>query len=226
MVPVVQLVRASDCGSECRGFESHRAPCKSPESLCFQDFFRLYLYNTPTIPFPSSLKTIFDNMKTSQPTSLLFVCLGNICRSPAAEGIMQHIVDAANLSDKFRIDSAGIGPWHVGNLPDPRMRSHGADHGYDFSTRARQICYDDFSRFDYILVMDRENYHELMSMARTEQDREKVHMMADFATHHPGHTVVPDPYYGGDRGFELVIELLEDACQGLLEHIVKSEEFK
>lgn len=122
-------------------------------------------------------------MKTSQPTSLLFVCLGNICRSPAAEGIMQHIVDAANLSDKFRIDSAGIGPWHVGNLPDPRMRSHGADHGYDFSTRARQICYDDFSRFDYILVMDRENYHELMSMARTEQDREKVHMMADFATH-------------------------------------------
>ena len=113
---------------------------------------------------------------------------------------MQHIVDAANLSDKFRIDSAGIGPWHVGNLPDPRMRSHGADHGYDFSTRARQICYDDFSRFDYILVMDRENYHELMSMARTEQDREKVHMMADFATHHPGHTVVPDPYYGGYNG--------------------------
>lgn len=155
----------------------------------------------------------------TKPISILFVCLGNICRSPAAEGIMQHIVDSNKTSLLFHIDSAGIGPWHVGELPDRRMRSHGADHGYDFSTRARQICKNDLQRFDYIVVMDRENYHEVASLATTQEERDKIRMMTDFATHHPGHSVVPDPYYGGDRGFELVIELLEDACQGLFNHI-------
>ena len=154
-------------------------------------------------------------------TSVLFVCLGNICRSPAAEGIMTHIVEKNNASQLFEIDSAGIGPWHVGELPDRRMRSHGADHGYDFSTRARQICSDDLRRFDYIVVMDRENYHEVAAMAASQEERDKIHMMTEFATHHPGHSVVPDPYYGGDRGFELVIELLEDACQGLFEHVLR-----
>ena len=159
------------------------------------------------------------NTTQKKKTSILFVCLGNICRSPAAEGIMQHIIDEHNLGDKISVDSAGIGPWHVGQLPDPRMRSVGADHGYDFSTRARQISRHDFARFDYIVVMDRENYHDVMSLAQSDADRAKVHMMTDFATHHPGHTVVPDPYYGGGKGFELVIELLEDACQGLLRNL-------
>ena len=162
------------------------------------------------------------NTPQHQKTSILFVCLGNICRSPAAEGIMQHIIDEHQLGDRISVDSAGIGPWHVGQLPDPRMRSHGADHGYDFSTRARQISSNDFSRFDYIIVMDRENYHDVLTLASTEADKAKVHMMTDYATHHPGHTVVPDPYYGGDKGFELVIELLEDACHGLLDEIIKS----
>lgn len=161
------------------------------------------------------------NTPQHQKTTILFVCLGNICRSPAAEGIMQHIIDEHHLGDKISVDSAGIGPWHVGQLPDPRMRSHGADHGYDFSTRARQISPKDFSRFDYIIVMDRENYHDVMALAQSDVDRAKVHMMTDYATHHPGHTVVPDPYYGGDKGFELVIELLEDACHGLLNEIIK-----
>ena len=152
-------------------------------------------------------------------TSVLFVCLGNICRSPAAEGIMTHIVEKNKAAHLFEIDSAGIGPWHVGELPDRRMRSHGADHGYDFSTRARQICRDDLRRFDYIIVMDRENYHEVSAMAESQEERDKIQMTTDFAAHHPGHSVVPDPYYGGDRGFELVIELLEDACQGLFVHI-------
>ncbi|MGM9709736.1 MAG: low molecular weight protein-tyrosine-phosphatase [Prevotella sp.] len=157
--------------------------------------------------------------KFREKTSVLFVCLGNICRSPAAEGIMTHIVEKNKAAHLFEIDSAGIGPWHVGELPDRRMRCHGADHGYDFSTRARQICRDDLRRFDYIIVMDRENYHEVSAMAETQEERGKIHMMTDYATHHPDHSVVPDPYYGGDRGFELVIELLEDACQGLFQHI-------
>ena len=161
--------------------------------------------------------TKHDNFR--EKTSVLFVCLGNICRSPAAEGIMLHIVEKNKAAHLFEIDSAGIGPWHVGELPDRRMRSHGADHGYDFSTRARQICRDDLRRFDYIIVMDRENYHEVSAMADSQEERHKIHMMTDFATHHPGHSVVPDPYYGGARGFELVIELLEDAFQGLFVHI-------
>lgn len=158
----------------------------------------------------------------SEKTSVLFVCLGNICRSPAAEGIMLHIVEKNKVAHLFEIDSAGIGPWHVGELPDRRMRSHGADHGYDFSTRARQICRNDLHRFDYIMVMDRENYHEVSAMAASQEEKDKIRMMTEFATHHTGHTVVPDPYYGGDRGFELVIELLEDACQGLFNHIMES----
>lgn len=162
-----------------------------------------------------------NERKGTEKTSVLFICLGNICRSPAAEGIMAHIVEKHGMENEIEIDSAGIGPWHVGELPDRRMRSHGADHGYDFSSRARQIRREDLQRFDYIIVMDNENYHDVAAMARTEEERDKIRMMTDFCRHHPGHRAVPDPYYGGDRGFELVIELLEDACEGLLGHIMK-----
>ena len=154
-------------------------------------------------------------------TSLLFVCLGNICRSPAAEGIMRHIVERRGLEDRINIDSAGVSGWHEGELPDRRMRSHGADHGYDFSSRSRQFSRDDFKRFDHIVVMDDDNYSDIPAMAPNEDERSRVVMMTDFLRHHTGHTSVPDPYYGGDRGFELVIELLEDACEGLLEQVIK-----
>lgn len=157
------------------------------------------------------------NNKLNGKISLLFVCLGNICRSPAAEGIMRHMVERRGLEDMFEIDSAGIGAWHVGERPDRRMRSHGADHGYDFSSRARQIKSDDLEHFDYIIVMDEENFHDVMALSHTDKERGKIRMMTDFCRHHPGHKAVPDPYYGGDRGFELVIELLEDACEGLIE---------
>lgn len=158
-------------------------------------------------------------LRVNNKISVLFVCLGNICRSPAAEGIMRRIVEERGLDESIEIDSAGIGPWHVGELPDRRMRSHGADHGYDFSSRARQIRRDDLARFDYIIVMDSENYRDVTALAQTEEQRDKVRMMTDFCCHHPGHVSVPDPYYGGDKGFELVIELLEDACEGLIEEI-------
>lgn len=150
---------------------------------------------------------------------LLFVCLGNICRSPAAEGIMRHIVERNGADSDFLIDSAAIGDWHVGDLPDARMRRHGAAHGYRFDSRARQIEKADFSRFDYIIVMDGDNYKAVSRLASSDADRKKILMMADFLRRHPGQATVPDPYYGGESGFELVIELLEDACEGLFDYL-------
>lgn len=154
---------------------------------------------------------------------LLFVCLGNICRSPAAEGIMKQLADQRGVGHRFYIESAGIGHWHVGQLPDPRMRHHGARHGYDFNSRAQQFGADDFDRFDFIIGMDKENIHDLQRKARNDNDRKKILLMADYLRHHPGQPTVPDPYYGNDSDFELVIELLEDACEGLLEEMIHNE---
>lgn len=148
---------------------------------------------------------------------VLFICLGNICRSPAAEGIMKALVERRGLGEEFEIESAGIGHWHVGQLPDARMRKCGAEHGYRFDSRARQFQRADFKRFDTIVVMDQDNYRAVTSMASTEAERRKVARMADYLASHPGFTTVPDPYYGTYADFELVIELLEDACQGLLD---------
>ncbi len=149
---------------------------------------------------------------------ILFVCLGNICRSPAAEGIFQHLVNQQQLTDDFIIDSAAIGPWHVGDLPDARMRRCGTRHGYDFSTRARQLTSDDFARFDYIIGMDHDNLKAIKAKARSAEDESKILLMSDFLRHHNNATI-PDPYYGDGRDFELVIELLEDSCESLLKHL-------
>lgn len=159
------------------------------------------------------------NHDTNKQYRILFICLGNICRSPAAEGIMKALVESRGQTEKFRIDSAGIGGWHVGQLPDSRMRRYGAHRGYDFSSRARQFSHDDFARFDLIAVMDEENYEAITRRAQTTEEREKVVRMADYLTRHPQQATIPDPYYGGDKGFELVIELLEDACLGLLDSL-------
>ena len=126
---------------------------------------------------------------------LLFVCLGNICRSPAAEGVMKSIVKAAGMEDDFDIDSAGIGDWHVGQLPDHRMRKHGAQRGYRFDSRARQFGADDFAKFDHIYVMDYENKRMLTAMATTEEDAQKVELLANYLKDKPNVDVVPDPYY-------------------------------
>lgn len=183
-------------------------------------FFLNYFIFCPNI-FPVSLfSLIFAVKKRNMKQRLLFVCLGNICRSPAAEGIMKSLVESRHLGGEILIDSAGIGSWHIGQLPDSRMRRHGAAHGYTFDSRARQITPADFDRFDYIVVMDSDNYRDVQSLAARGGDMSKVLMMADFLTSHPHHRYIPDPYYGGDRDFELVIELLEDACQGLLEAVM------
>ena len=147
------------------------------------------------------------------------MCLGNICRSPAAEGIMKHLLKVENLEHIAEVDSSGIGPWHVGQLPDERMRRHGRRHGYEFDSIARQFSAADFDRFDLIVGMDEDNVSQISSRARSPYDLHKVVCMADYLTHHPMHKSVPDPYYSNDNAFELVIELLEDACQGLLNSI-------
>lgn len=157
-------------------------------------------------------------MKSGKHT-VLFICLGNICRSPAAEGIMKSLVEKEGMSDDFFIDSAAIGSWHIGQLPDSRMRKCGAEHGYRFDSHARQFQKSDFLHFDLIVVMDNENYRAITSMASSQADKDKVVRIADYLTHHREYTTVPDPYYGDYSDFELVIELLEDACQGLLDSI-------
>ena len=150
---------------------------------------------------------------------LLFVCLGNICRSPAAEGIFNHIVSINKKESLYHAESAGIGHWHVGELPDSRMRAHGKRHGYDFNSRARQFSPKDFDHYDIIVAMDEQNASDIKSMARSPYDLRKIRLMAQYLKHHPMHRHIPDPYYGGNEQFELVIELLEDACQGLFDSL-------
>jgi protein-tyrosine phosphatase len=152
---------------------------------------------------------------------LLFICLGNICRSPAAEGIMRQMVEERALSNDIIVDSAGIGSWHVGEMPDPRMRKHAARRGYDLSPlRARQFRADDFQKFDYIIVMDEENYHDVMERGGVYADARKVLRMKDYFIRYKGQQSVPDPYYGGAEGFERALNLIEDGCEGLLKDLV------
>ena len=155
--------------------------------------------------------------------SLLFICLGNICRSPAAEGVMKHIVEREGREADFVIDSAGIGGWHVGQLPDPRMRRRGAARGYDFCSRARQFSSADFGRFDLILVMDHENYYDVARQVRNDADRQKIMMLSDFMTQHPGQQTIPDPYYGDISDFDFALDLIEDACEGLFAYLCMKE---
>lgn len=151
--------------------------------------------------------------------SILFVCLGNICRSPAAEGIMKKLVREAGLEEFIKVDSAGLIGYHEGELPDVRMRNHSNRRGYQLDSRSRPVRPEDFYEFDYIIGMDDRNYDELRSMAPDVYAMQKVHRMVEYSRQYSSHDHVPDPYYGGESGFELVLDLLEDACAGLLEVI-------
>lgn len=151
-------------------------------------------------------------------TKLLFVCLGNICRSPAAEGVMQHRVNQAGRAVEFLCDSAGTGGWHAGERADPRMRDHASRRGYDLQSRARQVRPEDLKAFDWILAMDDQNYRDLLQLDPQGQNHHKVRKMTDFCRESLD-SAVPDPYYGGDEGFEHVLDLLEDATSGLLDFI-------
>lgn len=155
-------------------------------------------------------------METKQRKRLLFVCLGNICRSPAAEAIMKSLVREVKLSDKYEIDSAGIGGWHVGELPDKRMREHAKKRGYQLTSRARQFVDNDFHYYDYIVVMDNDNYKHLTTRINDDNLRSKVLKMKDFFQDYKNELSVLDPYYGTDKDFEWAIDLIEDGCRGLL----------
>jgi protein-tyrosine phosphatase len=148
-------------------------------------------------------------------TKLLFVCLGNICRSPAAENIMNHLAAKSELADSIECDSAGTANYHTGKAPDRRMQAAAASRNIPMTGSARQFTAADFAAFDLILAMDRENYHNILALDPQGRYRNKVKMMCDFATQHPDKEV-PDPYYGGADGFDYVLDLLTDACGGLL----------
>lgn len=160
-------------------------------------------------------------MNNNKKYKILFVCLGNICRSPAAEGIMKHLVEKQHLTDKIEVDSAGTSGYHIGELPDPRMRRHGARRDYVFDSRSRRFSPDDFDNFDLIVTMDDSNYHNVISLAPDLESKNKVHRMTEYSQQF-NHDHIPDPYYSGADGFELVLDLLEDACQGLLTKVKKS----
>ena len=152
---------------------------------------------------------------------VLFVCLGNICRSPAAQAVMQRMVDERGLTERFFIDSAGIGGWHIGDLPDKRMRVHARPRGYELTHRARKVNSADFEDFDLVVGMDAANVDDLRYLAPTPEQERKVVMMGDYIRQFPHYDHVPDPYSEGSEGFELVLDLLEDACDNLLNRIIE-----
>ena len=149
---------------------------------------------------------------------ILFVCLGNICRSSSAEEIMRTLVKQAGLDQEIEIDSAGILNYHQGELPDSRMRMHAARRGYELTHRSRPVCTGDFFEFDWLIGMDDRNIQDLKDRAPSPEAEKKICRMTDFCRVKQV-DYVPDPYYGGAQGFETVLDILEDACSGLLEEI-------
>lgn len=148
--------------------------------------------------------------------SVLFVCTGNICRSPMAQGVFEDLLRRESLDGKLEVDSAGTTAYHLGEPPDPRARRSAARRGISLdSQRARRVTPEDCERFDYILVMDEDNYRLVSSLC---QDRAKVKLFMDFASDAPTNEI-PDPYYAGEEGFELALDMIEAASQGLLEDI-------
>ncbi len=160
--------------------------------------------------------------KVMKKVNVLFVCMGNICRSPTAEGVFRHQIEAAGLADMVFIDSAGTHAYHVGKPPDQRAQTAAAKRGYDLAgLRGRQVGEDDFEKFDYILAMDDDNLSILKQLCPPSQQ----HKLSLFLVHGERYNEreVPDPYYGGEQGFEHVLDLVEDASVGLLKNIKNPE---
>tara|TARA_Y100000589_G_scaffold285961_1_gene285822 strand:+ start:590 stop:1075 length:486 start_codon:yes stop_codon:yes gene_type:complete len=155
--------------------------------------------------------------------SVLFVCLGNICRSPAAEALFIKKIKEEGIEDKFLVDSAGTGSWHVGKQADSRMRLAAKDRKIDIKSKARQINKNDFQKFNYILTMDDSNYNNVMSLKNREKSSDlcKVIKIQEFASSFK-EKEVPDPYFGGEEGFDYVLDILTDSISGFLDHIFKN----
>ena len=158
-----------------------------------------------------------------RPVRVLFVCLGNICRSPVAEGAFRRLVEARGLAEHFEIDSAGTGPWHAGDPPDARMTAAAATRGLDLSTlRGRQIKRPDLAGdrpWDHVLVMDKSNLHDTLALDPDGDHGTRVRLFREFDPE-PGDYQVPDPYYGGAKGFEHVIDIVERTAAAILDRLV------
>jgi protein-tyrosine phosphatase len=205
-----------------------RKQTKSAEQVITMKTIASYAMNTPA----NSPKSLNDkpiqraiiNCMSSSPTqkqtefAVLFVCMGNICRSPTAEGVFAHMLREAGLAERVRVDSAGTHNYHPGSPPDERSQQHALHRGYNLSSlRARRVQAEDYERFDLLLAMDWDNLALLEDDCPPEHAR-KLRRLMEFAQV-SSHTVVPDPYHGGDQGFEDVLDLVEQACIGLLSHV-------
>jgi protein-tyrosine phosphatase len=156
---------------------------------------------------------------TENKLKVLFVCLGNICRSPLAEGVFRHMVAAAGLADKFIIDSAGTSSYHIGDPPDSRTTAVALTRGVQLSGAARQVLTRDLMDFDYVLVMDEENLESVKRLVKGKTTRAQIKLLREFDVQATNVFNVPDPYYGGPRGFENVHDIVERSCAALLEQI-------
>lgn len=156
---------------------------------------------------------------------VLFVCMGNICRSPAAEGIFRHMVEQAELGNRIEIASAGTQDYHEGERPDARMRESAERRGYSLNSRGRWLRDEDFDKYDLLLAADSDNFAKMTARARTDEHRAKIRMMLEWHPHMAGQDV-PDPYYGGKQGFEDVLDLLEVGLRPLLAYVAEQLESK
>lgn len=160
-----------------------------------------------------------DKLAREGHAAILFVCLGNICRSPAAEEVMRQRLQERGLADKITLDSGGLYAGHQGELPDHRMRIHARRRGYELTHHSRPVKYTDFEDYDLIVGMDDSNIRGLRGFARTPEEEAKIVRMTDFCRNYSHYDYVPDPYYEGAEGFEIVLDLLEDACGALADEL-------
>lgn len=173
----------------------------------------------PTPPHPElTLHVMAAEAPGSSPTRVLFVCLGNICRSPLAEGVFAQLVEEAGLSPRFDVDSAGTGSWHVGERPDARAAMVAREHGIELDSRARQVTDQDLEEFDYVIAMDRDNLRSLERMASASGAEADISLLRTYDPDPDGEEV-PDPYYGGVSGFENVYDIISRSCEGLLNRL-------
>lgn len=162
-------------------------------------------------------------MESEAMKKILFVCLGNICRSPAAEGVFLAKLGERNLSSKFIVDSAGTSAWHMGERADERMLHHASKRSYDLQSRARKVKESDFDDFDLIIAMDQSNVRNMQKICGGRKHHAKYFLMTDFCREYQGEKEIPDPYYGGEEGFEKVLDLLEDSCEELVRQLEAGE---
>ena len=164
-----------------------------------------------------------DFVMSKSTKRVLFVCMGNICRSPTGEGVLRAVIEKRGLSDQIEVDSAGTIGYHVGEPPDARMTRAAAKRGYQLIGRARQVADIDLERFDLIVAMDRDNYRDLIALAVDADQQERIRLLSSFLDGNSPKDV-PDPYYGGASGFEKVLDMIEAACDPIIDHMLAAKD--